>query len=167
MSTMSIHDRKNSPACSSARQDGVVLLVALIFLFLTTLGASAMVKLERTHTQRAKEAELLFIGDQFRRAIKSYYSTSAGGGVRELPRSLDDLLEDQRFPMPVRHLRRIYRDPMTGRNDWVLVQGASGIIGIHSSSMAPTVKQADFSPQDRDFSDKTIYAEWVFKVSMD
>lgn len=149
------------------RQDGVVLLVALIFLFLTTLGASAMVKLERTHTQRAKEAELLFIGNQFRRAIRSYYSTSAGGGARALPRSLDDLLEDPRFPMPVHHLRRMYNDPMTGRADWILVQGAGGIIGIHSSSTAPTIKRDNFSLEDRDFRDKTTYAGWVFTVSMD
>jgi type II secretory pathway pseudopilin PulG len=152
--------------CSFARQDGVVLLVALIFLFLTSLGASAMVKLERTQTQRAKEAELLFIGDQFRRAIKSYYSTSAAGGARALPRSLDDLLEDQRFPMPVRHLRRMYKDPMTGRADWVPVQGAGGIIGVHSRSMAVPVKRSEFSAQDSDFHGKATYAEWVFKVSL-
>lgn len=165
MPDMNTQHHKN-PEYSSTRQDGVVLLVALIFLFLTTLGASAMVKLERTHTQRAKEAELLFIGDQFRRAIRSYYSTSAGGGARALPRSLDDLLEDQRFPMPVRHLRRIYRDPMTGQADWVLVQGAGGIIGIHSSSTAATMKRADFAPQDRDFHNKTTYAEWVFTAPL-
>lgn len=144
-----------------------MLLVALIFLFLTTLGASAMVKLERTHAQRVKEAELLFIGNQFRRAIKSYYSMSAGGGARALPRSLDDLLEDPRFPTPVRHLRRMYKDPMTGQADWVLVQGAGGIIGIHSRSMASTMKRDDFLSQERDFHNKASYAEWVFKISMD
>lgn len=157
---------KAHPHKPSARQTGLVLLAVLIFLLLTTLGASAMVELQRTHTQRAKETELLFVGDQYRRAIKSYYSSVPAGKSQSLPRSLDDLLEDARFPMPVRHLRRLYPDPMTGETDWVLVQGAGGILGVHSRSTLNVFKRRDFPVQYRDFQDKETYAEWVFVASL-
>lgn len=147
------------------QQSGVVLLAALVFLLLTTLGATALIDLQRTQSQREKEAQLLFVGDQFRRAIKSYYSTMPAGKSRALPRSLDDLLEDPRFSVPIRHLRRLYVDPMTGRPDWVLVQGAGGILGIHSSSTASTFKRKDFPVQNREFEGKEMYADWVFIIS--
>jgi type II secretory pathway pseudopilin PulG len=150
------------PRKPSTRQSGLVLLAVLIFLLLTTLGASAMVELQRTHAQRAREEELLFVGDQYRRAIKSYYSSVPAGKSRTLPRSLDDLLEDKRFPMPVRHLRRLYPDPMTGKADWVLVPGAGGILGVHSSSTLSPFKKREFPIQYRDFQDKETYADWVF-----
>jgi type II secretory pathway pseudopilin PulG len=149
-----------------ASQSGLVLLAVLIFLLLTTLGASAMVELQRTHTQRAKETELLFVGDQYRRAIKSYYSSVPAGKIQSLPHSLDDLLEDKRFAVPVRHLRRLYPDPMTGETDWVLVQGAGGILGVHSRSTLSVFKKREFPIQYRDFQDKETYAEWVFVASL-
>ena len=154
------------PRKPSARQSGLVLLAVLIFLLLTTLGASAMVELQRTHAQRAKEEELLFVGDQYSRAIKSYYSSVPAGKSRTLPRSLDDLLEDKRFPMPVHHLRRLYPDPMTAKADWVLVSGAGGILGVHSSSTLSPFKKREFPIQYRDFQDKETYAEWVFVAAV-
>jgi len=123
-----------------------------------------MVELQRTHTQRAREK--VFVGDQYRRAIKSYYSSVPAGKSRTAPRSLDDLLEDKRFPMPVRHLRRLYPDPMTGKADWVLVQGAGGILGVHSSSTQGPFKKREFPIQYRDFQDKESYAEWVFVAAV-
>ena len=147
-------------------QRGIVLLAALIFMFITTLGAVAMVDLQRTQSQRAREAELLFVGDQFRYAIKSYYSTIPPGAKQTLPRTLDDLLQDPRFSMPVRHLRRIYVDPMTGKADWILVQEAGGIVGIHSRSSASTLKKKDFPLQYGDFQDKATYGDWVFFISL-
>ena len=63
-------------------------------------------------TQREKEAELLFRGEQYREAIASYYKKE-----QRYPQSLEELLEDKRYPMPVRHLRRLYRDPSPGRRN--------------------------------------------------
>ncbi len=158
--------KASRPYKHPARQSGLVLLAVLIFLLLTTLGASAMVELQRTHTQRAKETELLFVGDQYHRAIKSYYSSLPAGKSQSLPRSLDDLLEDKRFPMPVHHLRRLYPDPMTGEADWVLVQGAGGIMGVRSRSTLNAFKKRDFPIQYRDFQNKETYADWVFVISL-
>lgn len=158
--------KPSQPHLHSARQSGLVLLAVLIFLLLTSLGVSAMVELERTNTQRAKEKDLLFVGDQYRRAIQSYYSSAPAGKSQSLPRSLDDLLEDKRFPMPVRHLRRLYPDPMTGKTDWVIVQGANGIIGVHSRSRLTAFMKWGFPVQYREFQIRETYAEWVFTIPL-
>ncbi|MEO8417872.1 MAG: type II secretion system protein [Methylophilaceae bacterium] len=99
--------------------------------------------------QRDREEQLLFVGNQFRQAIASYYEKSPG--AKQYPRKLEELLQDNRFPKPVRHLRRIYADPMrTGivradardnRADWQLVRNSQGgIVGIYSRSSLPPIR---------------------------
>ena len=66
-----------------------------------------------TAAQREREQELLFVGSQFRNAFMSYYGATPAG--RALPAFLEDLVEDNRFPVPRRHLRRVYADPMTSK----------------------------------------------------
>ncbi len=156
----------SQPRPHPTRQSGLVLLAVLIFLLLTTMGVLAMVELQRTNTQRAQETELLFVGDQYRRAIQSYYNVAPAGKSQSLPRSLDDLLEDKRFLTPVHHLRRLYPDPMTGQVDWVTVRSGNGIIGVHSRSTLSPFRQWDFPITYQDFRYKETYAEWVFVISL-
>lgn len=83
--------------------------------------------------QRDREEQLLFVGNQFRHAIASYYEKSPG--AKQYPRKLEDLLQDNRFPKPTRHLRRIYPDPMDNRAGWQLVRTPQGtIVGVYSRS---------------------------------
>lgn len=86
--------------------------------------------------QREREEELIFRGEQIRKAIDSYRLRGRvlGGGA---PKSLDDLLEDRRGPQLVRHLRERYVDPFTGLPDWETIPDpvdGSSFIGIHSRS---------------------------------
>lgn len=69
-------------------------------------------------SQRDKEAELLYVGEQFRQAIMSYYNT----GTKQYPETLENLLEDKRLPAIKRHLRKIYKDPITNTADWAIVE---------------------------------------------
>ena len=117
--------------------------------------------------QRDKEAELLFVGDEMRRAIASYYHR---GPVRQYPATLEDLLKDPRFPQPVRHLRQRYRDPVTNSAEWglVLAQGG-GIMGVYSLSEARPFKRANFAGANASFADraealgeKITYRDWQF-----
>jgi hypothetical protein len=108
----------------------ISILLALAF-FSVALAAGAQVW--HTAVQRSKEAELLFIGDEFKHAIESYYGATPGP-MKQLPRSLDALLLDTRYPGVRRHLRRIYVDPMTGKAEWGLVQSPAGIKGVYSLS---------------------------------
>ena len=100
-----------------------------------------------SHTaQREKEAELLFRGEQIRNAIASYYRKE-----QRYPQALAELLEDKRFPMPVRHLRRLYRDPMSGETDWGLVEapGGAGVMGVHSRSEDAADQKRKFFSAER------------------
>jgi Tfp pilus assembly protein PilX len=46
------------------QQHGLVLLAILLFILIATLAAGSMVQLYQTQTQREKEEQLLFVGDQ-------------------------------------------------------------------------------------------------------
>lgn len=153
-------------ACSrlAARQVGVVLLAVLIFILVTTLAASSLVVAHTTQVQRDKEEQLLFVGDQYRRAIASYYSTVPSGSARSLPPSLEVLLSDPRFATPIQHLRRLYPDPMTGRADWTLVMENGGVVGIRSQSGKAPIKRQGFVRGYEQFEGKQLYSDWVFSL---
>jgi hypothetical protein len=105
---------------------------------------------------------LLFIGDQYRKAIDSFWRAEAGGGKR-LPKDFKELLSDPRFPNKVRHLRRIYRDPMTRDAEWGVVRGPDGgISGVYSLSEGSPLKMAGFAEPYTEFEKAKSYREWVF-----
>jgi type II secretory pathway pseudopilin PulG len=121
---------------------GLVLLALLIMLVLVGVGALGSDEFWSMSLKREREAELLFIGDQYRRAIASYWKMTPGR--RAYPPSIDSLLTDERFPNPVHHLRRTYRDPMTETGEFELVKQANGVVGVHSTSTDITIKRAHF-----------------------
>ena len=68
------------------------------------------------------------------------------------PQSLEQLLVDKRYPMPVRHLRRLYVDPMTGAADWAVVEApGGGVMGVYSRSEAAPRKTGNFLLKDAEF----------------
>ncbi len=111
---------KNGNAMRAGKK-GFVYLWALYAITVAGVMMAATGQVWQTKSQREKEQELLFIGDEFRKAIMSYYNNQLTG-VRQYPESLEDLLEDKRGPVPIRHLRRIYIDPMTMDDEWGLVE---------------------------------------------
>jgi type II secretory pathway pseudopilin PulG len=115
----------------------------------------------QTMQKREKEDELLFVGDQMRRAL-ALYAANAPGGQR-YPQSLEELLKDPRYPDARRYLRKIYLDPITGRADWGLVTGPGDVImGVYSLSEEEPLKKTEFRFADLAFEGKTKYSEWVF-----
>ena len=147
---------------SSLTHRGFTYIGLLIVLAVmgTTLAAAGVVW--HTEAQRAKEGELLHIGDQFRRAIGRYYERTPGA-AKGFPQSLEELVRDKRYPGVQRYLRRIYVDPMTGKAEWGLIKGPGGaIIGVHSLSEQKPLKTSGFKLADVGFADKERYAEWEF-----
>lgn len=135
---------------------GLLILIALMGIMLAATGL-----VWHTEMQREKERELLFIGDQFRRAIGAYYDGSPA--EKKWPEKLEDLQQDRRYPATQRYLRRLYIDPMTGKADWALVKGPQGeIVGIHSRSDDAPVKQANFGSRYENFSGARHYSDWKF-----
>ena len=68
--------------------DGVVLLVLLLALALGGIALMAAVDVASIARQRAREQELLFVGDQYRQAIRRYYYAAPNGAKKVLPASL-------------------------------------------------------------------------------
>lgn len=141
------------------RARGVTYPVVLGVLMAMSIGASVTVPLASTEAQRAREAELLFRGLAYREAIRSYYHAIPGAPA--YPANLEDLLEDPRFANR-RHIRRLYRDPITGE-DWHLIRAADGrITGVHSRSTGKPLKTGDFPEELDDFAAATRYDDWLF-----
>lgn len=144
------------------RQGGFTYLAVLLTLGFTGAALAASAELWSHGAQREKERELLFIGNQYRQAIASYYEKSPGM-VKRYPETLDDLLEDKRTPAVQRHLRKPYVDPITGEPSWGLVAApAGGIMGVYSMSEQKPIKTGNFSPRDTAFKDAAEYAAWQF-----
>lgn len=145
-----------------SRQRGAVMLAFLLALALAGLGAAAAFDVWSVTRQREREQQLLFVGHQFRAAIRDYYYAGPAGAGRSLPPRLELLLDDDRFPVPVHHLRRLYADPITGSTDWGLLMAGDRIMGVYSKSEAPPIKQKGFALVDSSFEDKSSYRDWVF-----
>jgi hypothetical protein len=78
------------------------------------------------------------------------------------PPSLEVLEKDPRFLHRVRHIRRLYKDPVTG-GDFVLIKDASGgITGVRSSSELEPFKKDGFPYEYANFANRKRYSEWEF-----
>ncbi|MDV6348568.1 hypothetical protein R2083_13680 [Nitrosomonas sp. Is35] len=99
------------------RESGFVYLWALFSVVLAGVVMAGVGQVWQAKAQREKEAELLYVGEQFRKAIMSYYNT----GTKQFPETLEELLEDKRTPAIKRHLRKIYMDPITNTAEWGII----------------------------------------------
>jgi len=145
---------------------GFTYLTVLIFVAIIAITSTATVQVVSLHERREKEEELLDIGMQFRNALLSYADATPAGQLQRAPKTLEDLLKDPRYPTSLRHLRKIYYDPLTGKKEWqtVLSPDKQGIIGIYSAATGKPIKIANFDPLFQDFSGKTSYQDWKFVV---
>ena len=136
---------------------GLMFLIALMGM------AAAMASAVWSTTQRRdNERELVFTGRQFAAAIERYRKRSVDP-ARLYPRSLQELVLDDRGGQVHHHLRRIFVDPLTGSAQWGLIRlPDGGIIGVHSESeRAPFERgfvMADFPVP----KDSRSYQDWRF-----
>lgn len=142
-----------------SRSAGFTYLTAIFLVALMGVNLALVAELWETAAAREKEAELLYIGHQYRLAIQGYYLS----GPQQYPRTLEHLLKDPRSPTTRRHLRRLYPDPITGTSEWALVKGPDGgIMGVHSRSEDQPLKVTKFKLRDRDFEGAKKYSDWKF-----
>lgn len=149
------------PGCGRQRGFGYLMVLFAIGAMGITLASAGEVW--RTASTREKEAQLLFVGQQFRLALASYRDRSPVGSPNT-PATLDDLLQDKRFPTPVPHLRRLWRDPMTNSTEWVLVKPGGRITGIHTRHEGEPLRKAH-EPRDATLNGTTAYSQWVFEAA--
>lgn len=141
------------------RDAGFTYVGLLVLLVLIGLALAAAGEVAATAAQREREAQLLWVGHEYRAAIARYW-----GRRRAYPQKLQELLgAAPDAPVQVRYLRRLYADPMTNAVDWVLIPAPNGgIMGVTSSSKRAPLKTGNFDPADYDFADATTYGDWQF-----
>ena len=152
---------------SRMRNAGFTYLGLMILIVIIGITSATTLQLGSIMQRRAAEEELLFIGKEFSNAFASY-ATATPAGQSTTPQSLQDLLQDPRYPNVRRHLRKFYADPITGKQEWGLIASieGTGIMGIYSLSDAQPIKVANFDPQYPDFEGKAHYSEWKFLASI-
>jgi type II secretory pathway pseudopilin PulG len=106
-----------------AGQGGFTYFMLLWWVALSGIMLAALSQQWRFERRREKEAEMVARAQEIVSAIATYRQAVPNSGG---PASLQDLVEDRRGPRTLRHLRRIWVDPLTGRADWGLVREAPG-----------------------------------------
>lgn len=150
-------DRCHAPR----REAGFTYLGVMFLIVLMGIALAGTGQFWSLASQREKEQRLLWVGDQYVRALRSYHARSPGR--KTWPVTLDELVEDNRFPNPMRHLRRLYPDPLAPELDWELIRNSEGrIVGLHSQEPGVPLKQANFPLAWEDFAGMQRYADWRF-----
>lgn len=154
--------RKTTCAQRVSQQAGFTYIGLLFFLFVIALASAIAVQTTSLLARRTAEQELLALGREFSAAFRSYYE-STPAGQRRYPVTLQDLLKDPRLPGIRRHLRRLYADPITGKETWgIIAAPEGGIMGVYSLAKDTPIKIGSFDADQKDFTDKSSYAEWQF-----
>lgn len=144
------------------KSGGFTYLAVLFAVAMMGIALAATGVMWSTTQRREKEQELLFVGNEYRRAIASYYQRTPGT-VKRFPQNFNDLLIDNRHVSIRRHLRRHYNDPMTNKPEWGIVRAPDGgIMGVYSLAADMPLKQSGFSVQDSAFEKADSYAKWRF-----
>jgi type II secretory pathway pseudopilin PulG len=146
-----------------AQQHGFAYLTILFIVAIMTAGLAVIGQVWQTAAAREREAELLHVGNEYRKAIERYYLTPKEAPLRQYPKNLTDLIKDPRQLATTRHLRRLYPDPITGGMEWGLVKAPDGgFAGVYSLSEGMPLKTGGFAVRDASFEGKTKYSDWQF-----
>lgn len=109
---------------------------AMLLVFAMAAAVSIMLYKELPRlvfeSQRIKEQELVYRGEEYKRAIQLYVRK-----FKKYPASLDELENSTE----VRFLRRRYKDPMTGNDEWRLIHIDN--MGFYTDSLIHKPKEEE------------------------
>lgn len=141
---------------------GATLVVVLLLLALTSLGLSVVGPAWADQARRERERDLLRIGALYARALASYRAASPGSDKHH-PERLEQLLADTRFVGTMRHLRKLYPDPLRPGAPWGLVKDAAGrIVGVYSHSDDEPVARGVQQLDGVTLPAASRYSDWKF-----
>ena len=102
------------------QESGFALLMVFVMAAVIAIGLYYEMPRVAFESQRAREQILVDRGLQYRRAIQLFYRKFG-----RYPASMDDLETTNN----IRFLRRKYKDPLTGKDDWRIIHmGPGGIL---------------------------------------
>ena len=167
-----------SPKHSGLDERGYILVVLLVAMAVAAVWMTAALPSWRQQAIREREAELVFRGEQYARAITLYYCKNNG----TYPQSIDQLVSQH-------YLRHKYKDPITdeefvplggnmpiqstpGRITPPMAPPSAGTPG-RGTGGTPGVAQAGItgvrsSSQDtsiRVYNNQQVYSQWAFDAS--
>jgi len=167
-----------SPKHSGLDERGYILVVLLVAMAVAAIWMTAALPSWRQQAVREREAELVFRGEQYARAITLYYCKNNG----TYPQSIDQLVSQH-------YLRHKYKDPITdeafvplggnmpvqstpGRITPPMAPPSAGTPG-RGTGGTPGVAQAGItgvrsSSQDtaiRVYNNQQVYSQWAFDAS--
>ena len=143
-------DRTRRRQSSKKGERGYALVALLALMTLLALFAMTLAPSIRQQTQREREKEAIFRGDQVAEAIRSYYRYKGAQGVNSLPNSMDDLLEGiPRGTLKLQILRsEAAHDPLSNTGEWRLIGPTSEEFGqfvknltVYSDGVPPTPRR--------------------------
>lgn len=140
---------------------GFSYLGIMVTLAIAAIAMQGAASLWQQQSQRSNEALLLEVGEAYRLAIGRYYE-STPLAVKQYPANLEELLEDKRFPVPKRHLRKLYADPFAVKQGMRLILKDGRIIGVYSQSRLAPIRQHGFLDAQADFQAAKQYSDWKF-----
>lgn len=160
-----------SPAGRTGLDDrGYIMVVLLVSMAIAAVWMTAALPSWRQQVIREREAELIFRGESYARAIQLYRQKNS----QNLPPNVDILVSQK-------YLRRKYKDPITGK-DFLVVGGVglqpggvgvpqtgtgapqtgtlgpAGIIGVRSTSNDQSI---------RIYNNQQTYSQWAFDFTLE
>lgn len=135
----------------------VMALIAVLGIGLAALGP-----LWSDDARRERERELLRVGQLYAQAIARYHQASPGS-VKRYPPSLEHLVLDTRFVGTMRHLRRLYADPLDPSRPWGLLRAPDGgVRGVYSQSDQPPLRTEALDLGVTQLPAAQKYSDWQF-----
>ncbi len=147
--------------CDMPKQTGFSYIGVMVTLVIAAIGLQGAAIVWQQQTQRHNEAALLETGEAYRLAIGRYYESTVEP-VKQYPVRLEELLEDKRFPVPKRHLRKLYPDPFFVKQGMTLIIKDGRIIGVQSQSSLAPIRHSGYRESQADFKNAKQYREWRF-----
>lgn len=125
------------PVVRKPGEGGFALLI--VFVMAAAISISLYLELPRSvfESQRAKEELLFDRGDQYKMGIKRYYMK-----FQRYPNTIEEMEQTN----GTRYLRRRYKDPFTGKDDWKILKfGPGGEIegSVHNKKKTGLEKEKD------------------------
>ena len=109
-------------------QKGYVLLAVMLFVTLLMIALAVAAPQIGQQIKREREEELIHRGQEYATAIKKFYRANNG----QYPVSLDQLENSNNR----RFLRKRYKDPTTGKDNWKLIHVGEAIMNLNPNTQS-------------------------------